>query len=213
MYTSVRKTTNVLVATLFAIGLFGCGINSQVIHSFVDPQFKQLDLHGVMIIGVVNEPSARIEFEDTFVRALARRDVHAVASHTLLPQKKPTAEEVIAAAEKAGLDTVLVTRYVGEKTDEVYHPGTVYYAVTPAYDPGYGSFGGYYGRATEVAYQQPVWTANVSHTLISDLYVAKTRKRLWQATSDTIEASGRSQVLDDSIAALIGNLEDKGLLE
>ena len=70
----------------------------------------------------------------------------------------------------AVLVTILVTRYVGEKSDEVYHPGTVYYTVTPAYDPGYyGNFGGYYGRATEVAYQQPVWTENVSHAMISDL--------------------------------------------
>ena len=213
MYTSVRKSTNVLVATLLAIVLYGCGINSQVTHSFVDPKVKDLNLHGVMIIAVANEKSARTEFEDAFVHALTRRDVHAVASHTLLSQEKPTAEEVIAAAEKAGLDTVLVTRYVGEKTDEVFHPGAVYYVVTPAYDPGYNTFGGYYGRATEVAYQEPVWTANVSHTLISDLYVAKTRKRLWQATSDTIEASGRSQIMDDSIDALIGNLEDQGLLE
>ena len=213
MYLTISNTARLLVATLLVITCYGCGINSQVTHSFVDPQFKELDLHGVMIVAVVNEPSVRTEFEDTFARALTRRGVHAVASHTLLPQKKPTADEVIAAAEKAGLDTLLVTRYVGEKTDEVYHPGAVYYAVTPAYDPGYGSFGGYYGRATEVAYQQPVWTANVSHTLISDLYVAETRKRLWQATSDTIQASGRDQVLDDSIDALIGNLKEKGLLD
>lgn len=209
----IAITARALLASLLVITFSGCGINSQVTHSFVDPQFKELDLQGVLIVAVVNEPSVRTEFEDTFTRALTRRGVHAVASHTLLPQKKPTAEEVVAAAEKAGLDTLLVTRYVGEKTEEVYHPGAVYYAVTPVFDPGYGTFSGYYGRATEVAYQQPVWTANVSHTLISDLYVAKTRKRLWQATSDTIQASGRSQVLDDSIDALIGNLKEKGLLE
>jgi hypothetical protein len=213
MYLTFSNTARLLVASLLVITCYGCGINSQVTHSFVDPQFKELDLHGVMIVAVVNEPSVRTEFEDTFARVLTRRGIHAVASHTLLPQKNPTADEVIAAAERAGLDTLLVTRYVGEKTEEVYHPGAVYYAVTPAYDPGYGSFGGYYGRATEVAYQQPVWTANVSHTLISDLYVAETRKRLWQATSDTIQASGRSQVLDDSIDALIGNLKEKGLLD
>lgn len=212
MQHSVRQTTCLLVAVLFSLTLFGCGINSQITHSFVDPKLKDLDLHGVLIVAVVKEPSARIEFEDTFARALSRRGVHATASHTLVPQKKASAEDLIAAAEKDGLDTILVTRYVGEKTDEVFHPGAVYYAVTPAYDPGYGSFGGYYGRATEVAYREPVWTANVSHTLISDLYVAKTRERLWQATSDTIQASGRSQVLDDSIDALIGNLKDKGLL-
>tara|TARA_R110001592_G_scaffold363392_1_gene687105 strand:- start:31051 stop:31692 length:642 start_codon:yes stop_codon:yes gene_type:complete len=209
----VSITARALMTALLVIAVSGCGINSQVTHSFVDPEFRELDLHGVMVVAVVNEPSVRTEFEDTFARALTRRGVHAVASHTLLPQKKPTAEEVVAAAEKAGLDTLLVTRYVGEKTEEVYHPGAVYYAVTPVFDPGYGTFSGYYGRATEVAYQQPVWTANVSHTLISDLYVAKTRKRLWQATSDTIQASGRSQVLDDSIDALIGNLKEKGLLE
>mgnify|MGYP000026271296 CR=1 FL=1 len=202
-----------LVAATLAIAVGSCGINSQVTHSFVDPQFRELDLHGVMVVAVVKEPSVRTEFEDTFARALTRRGVHAVASHTLLPSAKTTAEQVVQAAEKAGLDTVLVTRYVGEKTEEVYHPGAVYYAVTPVFDPGYGTFSGYYGRATEVAYQQPVWTANVSHTLISDLFVATTRKRLWQATSDTIEASGRSQVLTDSIDALIDNLQEKGLLE
>lgn len=196
-----------------AIALAGCGINSQITHSFVDPQFKDLDLHGVLVVAVTKQQAVRVEFEDSFTRQLARHGVHATAGHTLLPQKKPSAQEVIAAAEAAGLDTILVTRYVGEKTEEVYHPGAVYYAVTPAYDPGYrGSFGGYYGRATEVAYQQPVWTANVSQTLISDLYVANSKKHLWQATSDTIKTGGTSQLLDDAIGALIGNLKDEGLL-
>ena len=137
-----------------------------------------------------------------------------MASHTLVPQHKPTAQEIIDAAGKAGLDTILVTRYVGEKVDEVYHPGAVYYAVTPAYDPGYyGNFGGYYGRAVEVAYQQPVWTANVSHAMISDLYVAKTQARVWQAVTETIKSSSNSQVMDDAIDALIGNLKEKGLLK
>jgi hypothetical protein len=35
----------------------------------------------------------------------------------------------------------------------------------------------------------------------------------WPATSDTMQASGTSQVLGDSIDALIGNLKDEGLLE
>ena len=99
------------------------------------------------------------------------------------------------------------------KVDDVYHPGAIYYQVTPAYSPGYhGNFGGFYGHATEVAYQQPVWTANVSHAMISDLYVARTQARVWQAVSETIESSSTSQVIDDAIDALIGNLKEKGLL-
>jgi len=212
MQLSIRKTFPALVAALCLLGIAGCGINSEITSSYVDPEFKKLDLHGVLVVAVTRETAIRAEFEDSFTRALKRRGVDAVASHTLVPGKA-SAADIIAAADTAQLDTILVTRYVGEKTSEVYHPGTVYYQVTPAYDPGYyGNFGGFYGRATEVAYQQPVWTANVSHAMISDLYVTSNQDRLWQAVSETIEASGTSQVMDDAIDALIGNLKAKGLL-
>lgn len=205
--------TRFLLASLTALTLSACSINSEVTNSYVDPKFKELDLHGVLVVAVTQKSSARIEFEDRFTKALKRRGVDAVASHTLVPGQKAEAEEIIAAAGVANLDTILVTRYVGEKSDEVYHPGTVYYTVTPAYDPGYyGNFGGYYGRATEVAYQQPVWTENVSHAMISDLYVAKTQERLWQAVSETMQSSSTKQVMDDAIDALVANLKDKGLL-
>ncbi len=213
MPTLTRFFFRLTLAASCALALFACSINSEVTNSYVDPEFNKLGVHGVLVAAVAKEPAHRIEFEDAFTKALVRRGVDAVASHTLVPQHKPAAEEIIAAAGKAGLDTILVTRYVGEKVDEVFHPGAVYYAVTPAYDPGYyGNFGGYYGRAVEVAYQQPVWTANVSHAMISDLYVAKTQARVWQAVSETIESSSNSQVMNDAIDALIGNLKEKGLL-
>lgn len=213
MPTLFKTPTRFLLVCLCALALFGCNTNSQVTHSFVDPEFKKLDLQGVLVVAVARKQSARVQFEDDLTRALKRHGVQATASHTLLPSKKASAEEVIAAAEQAGIDTILVTRYIGEKTDEVYHPGTVYYGVAPAYSPGYnGNFGGYYGRAYEVAYQQPVWTANITHSLISDLYVAKTQAHMWQAVTDTIQSGGTGQVRDDSIDAMIGNLKEKGLL-
>ncbi|MDH4039766.1 MAG: hypothetical protein OEV88_03850 [Gammaproteobacteria bacterium] len=213
MSTPIKCFTRIVLAGTCALALFACSINSEVTNSYVDPAFKKLDLHGVLVVAVAKEPDKRIEFEDTFTKALKRRGVDAVASHTLVPGQKAKAEEIIAAAETAKLDTILVTRYVGEKVDDVYHPGAIYYQVTPAYSPGYhGNFGGFYGHATEVAYQQPVWTANVSHAMISDLYVARTQARVWQAVSETIESSSTSQVIDDAIDALIGNLKEKGLL-
>lgn len=213
MLRSASGFTRIILLGAFAFALSACNLNSEITASYVDPEFKKLDLHGVLVVAVAKQASSRREFEDTFTGALQRRGVDAVAGHTVLPEHKPSAEEVIAAAEKAGLDTILVTRYVGEKSAEVYHPGTVYYAVTPAYDPGYyGNFGGFYGRATEVAYQAPVWTANVSHAMISDLYVVSTQHRLWQAVSETIQSSDSSQVMEDAVDALIHNLKEKGLL-
>lgn len=202
-----------LAITLCLLALSSCGTNSTIKHSYVDPKFDELDLHGVLVVAVTKTQSNRVAFEDAFTRALVSKGVDAKAGHLLLPQKKPTSEQVIAAATAANLDTVLVTRYVGEMSQEVYHPGTVYYGVTPAYGVGrYNRFGGYYGHAYEVAYEQPVWTENVVHTVISDLYNVKDKGHLWQAVSDTVQAGSNSKLRDDAIHSLIGNLKDQGLL-
>ncbi len=207
-----RLIVAMLFAALSVLGIAGCG-NSQIVHSYVDPVFKKLDLDGVLVVAVARKKSARTDFEDAFASALGRRGVRAEVSYELVPSVKAPAEEVIAAAKKAGLDTILVTRYIGKTSEEVYHPGTIYYDIAPAYGAGYyGGFGGYYGRAYEVAYEQPVWTTNVTHTVVSDLYVTETSQHIWQAVSETIQASGTKKLRNDAINSLIGNLKDQGLL-
>jgi hypothetical protein len=212
MRTTLKLMASVLIASLFALALSACN-NSQITESYVDPGLRELDLDGVLVVAVTQEQSARANFEDAFVKALSRHNVRAQASHELVPLVQPSADDIIAAAQQARLETILVTRYVGEKSEDVYHPGIVYYDVAPAYGAGYyRGFDSYYGRAYEVAYQQPVWTANVTHTLVSDLYITESRDHMWQAVSDTVEASGTNKLRNDAIHALIGNLKDQGLL-
>jgi len=191
----------------------GCGTNTEVIHGYVNPDIGKLDFDGVLVVGVTRQQKARVKFEDDFTRALRHQDVRAVASHTVAPPGKATAEEIIAAAKSAGLDTVLVTRYIGESRSDVYHPGKIYYGVAPAYGaPYYSGFDNYYAHAYEVAYQQPVWTGNVTHTLVSDLYVTATREHLWQAVTETLQASSKEEARDDAIQGLIRDLKKQGLL-
>jgi len=213
MSSNPAAVIQLIIAGIFAVLLSGCGGSSEITHSYVDPGLDKLDLEGVLVVGVTREKAARVEFEDAFTSALQRHGVRAQASHTLVPDQKAPAEEIIAAAESANLDTILVTRYIGASSQEVYHPGTVYYGVTPAYGGGYNrGFGGYYGHAYEVAYEQPVWTENVTHSLISDLYAANTKAHLWQAVSETLQAGSTKQVRDDTIKGLIGDLKKQGLL-
>jgi hypothetical protein len=203
-----------LIATgVFTLLLSACGGSSEITHSYVDPEFAKLDLEGVLVVAVTKQESSRVEFEDAFTRALSRHGVRVQASHTLVPKQKASAEELIAAAESANLDTILITRYIGAASEEVYHPGTVYYGVTPAYGSHYNrGFGGYYAHAYEVAYEQPVWTNNVTHSMISDLYAAQSKEHLWQAVSETLQAGNTEQVRDDAIKGLMGNLKEQGLL-
>ncbi len=195
-----------------ALVLLGCN-NTEITHSYVHPDLADRGLSGVLVVAVTQQQKARVKFEDDFTRSLARYGVRAVASHTLVPRDDAVADDIIAAATDADLDTILVTRYIGESAEEIYHPGAVYYGVTPAYGGShYNRFGGYYAHAYEVAYQQPVWTTNVTHTLVSDLYVTSTREHLWQAVSETLQAGSNEQVRDDAIKGLIGNLKEQGLI-
>ncbi|MEM1110402.1 MAG: hypothetical protein AAGI11_00720 [Pseudomonadota bacterium] len=193
--------------------LAACGTNSSITHSYVDPKASDIDAEGVLIVAVASNAENRTDFEDAYARSLSRHGIEAVASHTLLPSLKAESEDVIAAAEQADLGTILVVRYVGDRAEEVYHPGTVYYGVMPAYGvAGPGYWGGYYGHAYEIAYEQPVWTTNRIYTLISDLFVTETREHIWQAVSDTVKAGGDRRLRDDIIASFVGDLKDQGLL-
>lgn len=213
MEITLKRSLALSIAAFFILALAGCGSNSEITHSYVDPKIGELDLEGVLVLAVAQKKTARVKFEDEFVAALAKHGVRALASHTLVPKAKAEPEEIIAAAKKENLDTILVTRYIGESNEEVYHPGTVYYGVTPAYGAGYNrGFGGYYWHAYEVAYQQPVWTNNVTHSLISDLYVVQSKEHLWQAVSETLQSGSTEKVRNDAIKALIGDLKKQGLL-
>jgi len=210
---SKQSISVLLFSSFLALVLSGCSANSEITRSYVKPDLDKMDLHGVLVVGVAPEQSGRVMFEDEFTKALTQRGVQAQASHTLAPQAKATAEEIIAAAKNANLDTILVTRYAGESRDEVYHPGTIYYGLTPAYGVNhYGRFDGYYAHAYEVAYDQPDWSTNITHTVVSDLYVTTTKEHLWQAVSETIQANSTDQVRKDAIDSLIGNLKSQGLI-
>lgn len=199
----------VLILSVLLLAASGCANNSTITHSYIDPTVNKLNLSGVMVTAVTKKMESRVEYEDAFAKALRAKGVNAVASHTLLPQLKPTKDEVLEAASGAQLDTVLVTRYMGAQNQEVFHPGTIYYGVAPAY-----GYGGYYGQAYEVAYQQPVWSTNVTYTLTSDLFASgHDQLHLWQAVSETIKAGGSKKLRDDTIKSFVGNMKDAGLFD
>lgn len=223
-----RASIKFLGLAVLSLLTASCSTNSTITHSYVDPLLSKLDLEGVLVVAVAQNRENRILFEDMFVKALAGHGIKALAAHRILPKKGTapkennktdsddtlSAEDVVLAAAKNNVDTVLVTRHIGASSQEIYHPGTIYYGVTPMYGAGYyGGFPGYYGHAYEVAYQQPVWTTNTTHEVVADLYVAATHEHMWQAVSDTIKAGSDDRLRHDVIASLIGDLKAQGLLD
>ena len=209
----LSRTIPLLVTGVIHLFGTGCAGNSDITRSYVDPTVDTRSLDGVLVVGVARQEASRIDFEDAFARALQRHGANAVPSHSLGIALDSGAERFLAAATDAGLDTILITRYIGESVEDVYHPGTIYYDVMPVYTGYPGPYGGYYGHAYEVAYRQPVWTSNHSYTLITDLFATADRQHLYQSVSDTLQAGGRNKLRDDIISGFVRDMKQQGVLD
>jgi hypothetical protein len=206
------NTLKINLLILLLSGILGCGTTAEITYSYVDPDASKKDLAGVLVIGVATTNEDRIDFEKAFTRVLKREGVRAVSSYTLVPGEDVTAEQAIAAAKKNNLDTVLVTRYVGEMQEEIYHPGTVYYGVAPRYGARGSGFGGYYGQAYEMAYDPAVYTTNTTVVLVSDLFEVSTEDPLWQVVSEAIKAGSTDDLRDAFIATFVNELKAQKLI-
>ena len=206
-----------IVLFLCVIALAGCDTTTKITNAWVAPDLKEKNLKGVLVIAVTERQDARINFEDAYTAALKDQGIHAVASHALVngTARKTSKDKIIAAAKQAGLDTLLLSHYAGTLEQPVYHPGTDYYSVIPAYGSnyGYGRFGGYYGQIVKVGSTAGIWTSSKQVMLVSDLYETATEEPLWQATSETIDPSNRIKLRDSVIQSFVGQMEKQGLIK
>jgi hypothetical protein len=202
-----------LSSLLLALQLLGCGTTANISNAWVDPELKDKDLHGVLVLAISEKEETRVDFEDAYTKALLDKNIHAVASHTLFSLKADK-DEVLAAAREAKLDTILVTRYAGTVDEEVFHRGNTYYTRGPIYGGGYhGNFGGYYGYTK--AYSDPnVYTMNSYVSLVCDLYETDTEKPVWQVASMAMDPKDRDELRDAFIASFIKQMMiDKASLQ
>ncbi len=102
--------TGLLLVSLLATG---CNI-IRLTDYWMDPDFKGQSFSKYLVISLAGKTSKRIILEDSFVRELKKRDVHAVASYKILPPDGTVNKDVIREAiEGKGFDAVIVGRLVG----------------------------------------------------------------------------------------------------
>lgn len=179
---------------IMAMFITACA-TTQLTSSWKDPSYKGQPSK-IMVIGVAKKPVIKRIFEDEFVKQLNVRGIDAIASYTVMPDKKQEDHAVIAAKLKElGADAVLISRLVSKKTVQRYVPSSVYYP--PSY---YGNCWDYYGYCSQSVYT-PGYTAEDEYALMEiNLYDARNDKLIWSATSET-ELLGSNQ---DQIKSYIG---------
>lgn len=211
---SIGHPIKTLLPLLLTTLILGCSSNSATVEkSWVKNDIQtKADLRGVLVVTAATSESGRRAFEQEFTQALQDQGIHAVASYTLKDGTEITREDVVAMAEKADLDTVMVTLFAGRDENAVLHPGRKYYGVAPVYGGGYYGRGRVYGVPYQVGQTSDFWAEHKSIHLTAKLYEIKTEERLWQVNSGMEETDDVAKMRSAFIRSFMQDLANQGLV-
>jgi hypothetical protein len=199
---------------IFAV-LAGCASNdAKVTYAWMADDIADKDRDGVLVLAISRKAGPRQRFEQAFTEALTRHDVRAVASYTLNSAEQISKDDVVAMAQEARVDAVLVTVFAGRDEQEVLHRGRTYYGVAPVYSPtgGYYGRGGVYGVPFEVAHVPDFYAVHKSNHLEANLYDVSTAEHLWQAAAGVTESDDNRAMVESFIDAFIQQLKQDKLV-
>lgn len=186
-----------LVALLAALG---CAA-TQVKQVLIDDAYEGGRPKNVLVIALVNQPTARRLMESEFVKRFKAQGVGAVESFQVLAndalEDEAARTSIIAAVTERAIDAVLMVRFAGSRTEERDIPGMT---ITRGYGMPYGSAGAW-GGYTAVVGSFPGPSAPTTQgysaeqrflNLETRLYDVRTEKLIWSALSET-RISGPAQ--------------------
>jgi hypothetical protein len=170
------------VLLLGVLFLSGCSY-SRVLTSWRDDSFQRGQLKKTMVLAVVEKKIVRWRLEDEFAQHLRALGVDAVQSYKTFPDLKGVDAGIIkAAAVKAGLDSVLVSRLVDTRKETI--------DVAPSYSTfgtSSANFNTYYGSSYTTVYS-PGYTYDYKvFSVQNNLYSVHDEKLVWSAIAEAEE--------------------------
>jgi len=172
----------------------------------------------IYLVGIAKQETTRRIFEDEFRKQLATYGVTGVSSYNDLPDSGEVDKEIIAAKVRdSGADSVLLTRAISKRTEQVVNSGRISsydYGPRSGYypDPYYRNYGSYYARSREITYQPATVSQFEIVTVEANLYSASSAELIWSAQLETIVEANLEKLLADLIETITKDLKSDGLI-
>ena len=184
--------------------------------SWKNPDYRG-QIHKVYIVGVTKNEINRRIFEDEFRQQLLAQGVTGLSSYKDLPASGDADQKAVAERVRAnGADSVLMTRLVGKRVEEVVNPGRVSgyssgpYGYSPS--PYYRDIGSYYDRRFEATYEPATVTQYEIATIEANLYDAKSGNLIWAAQLETVVEPNIQKLMADFVQTVMKDLRQQGVL-
>jgi len=179
MKSTIRLASIGLVVTVAAC------VSTTFTSTWKSPDAQALDPRGHKIAAVFisSDEAGRHVAEDVLVRKLAEAGAQGVATYSLIPTSELTNMAFVKARlTEAGVDGVLTVRVIDEKEKT-----TITLAgPSPALDPYYWSFSGYWGYGWGYPYEPARVTTDTVLRVETLVYSLGRDELLWAGTSRTV---------------------------
>lgn len=180
-------------ALMFSLLVTGCASAEQIADSYKDPAFNST-VTRILVVGVHEDRNVRGMFENSVVRALRAAGADGESSLARMGSAQAlSAETLLAAAERAGADAVLVTRVLSVETKNGGDAG--------------------FAEAVRPDAEDPLASATTSTVSVgSDLYTVENQAKVWSAESTTFDKANLFGVIDGITTAITAQLRTERLI-
>ena len=195
-------------AVLTCLILISC-TSTKLSRTWTDPKYRGSQYSDLLVIGVAEQEDIRRSFERKFAEKLEKVGIKAVESLAVMSKdQKIEKEAVLAVVERTGVDGVLLTYLVAVKEKEVASPSATYAPV----DDYHGGSAQDMFSAYEKGSASQYYSTRIKVRLETNLYDAKTERKVWSARSRTLNPKSDTALMDSVIDALVKDLKKNKLL-
>jgi hypothetical protein len=186
---------------------------SKLVMSWKSPTYSGEVFHRILVVGMSENPTVRMDFEDALAEKLTRDGLEAVPGNAILlrPDSPDVDENYLKAQIRDHkIDAVLVARLMKVEKKTTYVPGSSY--VVPY--PYYNSFYRYYGSVYRQVYTPDYLRTDTKVRVETNLYSATPpdEELVWVGYSDTFNPKNADKTIKDLVKLIIKELEKEGIL-
>jgi hypothetical protein len=204
----MRSELRAVAASLIALQAVGCA-SGHVNSIWTDPSLSRSPYHGLLVVGIANNPTVQFAYEDNFVTALAKTGAKATPSHDLVVPKGKRGEAASIQQKTAmsDSDAVIVTHLVAEVSRDV--EPTIRASDVPAF---YKRLDTYYHQIDSDIRKADYYANVQTLRLETNLYDRKREALVWSGRSRPLDPNSEQTTIGQIIEDVIQQLTADGYL-
>lgn len=195
----------ILAAALAAVATLSAA--TKFTSTFKSPDAGSVSFAGKKVAALVisQDDSLRVAGEESLVRELSARGLHAVATYRIAPKEElQRAETAKRWFEDASVEGVVAVRPVSTGTRQTYTPGTWV-------NPYYSSFWGYYNYGWGSVYLPGTVERETVVVVETTIYSVPRNQLLWAAVSETTNPRDLPRFVEELVKESVKQLHEQGL--